>query len=86
MCHAARAHCALMGFNCSSMITRCFASLPGITPLGMSAMVGDHELTNLLLESSAELLSNERGDSPEDLARHMGHLRLLPELVPTLST
>lgn len=36
--------------------------------------------------SAKELLSNERGDSPEDLARHMGHLRLLPELVPTFST
>eukprot|EP00435_Cladocopium_sp_Y103_P038318 s2567_g10.t1 len=86
VCHAARAHCAFMGFNCSSMITRCFASLPGITPLGMSAMVGDHDLTKLLLESSAEMLSNERGDSPQDLARYMGHLRLLPELVPTFST
>ena len=40
----------------------------------------------VFVSAAKELLSNERGDSPEDLARHMGHLRLLPELVPTLST
>ena len=40
----------------------------------------------VFVSAAKELLSNERGDSPEDLARHMGHLRLLPELVPTFST
>ncbi|CAK9019528.1 unnamed protein product [Durusdinium trenchii] len=86
LCRAAGVHCAMMGFSASSMMMRYFASLPGITPLGMSALIGDLSLTKLLLESSAELIANDRGDTPEDLAKTMRHEALLPSLVPTFST
>ena len=86
LCQAARTHCAIMGFSSSSIVMRVFASWPGITPLGMSAMVGDRTLTHLLLEWSAELVANDRGDTPEDLAKRMGHSHLLSALVPCFTT
>ncbi|CAJ1372287.1 unnamed protein product [Effrenium voratum] len=65
--------------NCSNII-RLLASYPGITPLGCAALTGHSELVELLLEADADPLSNQRGDSPEDLARMSGHLDLLPML------
>ena len=61
-------------------MTRVFASMPGITPLGMAALVGAESMTNLLLESGAEPMANDRGDTPEDLAAANQHFHVLQSL------
>ena len=40
LCTAARAECALTGFQATSLMKRVFASMPGITPLGIFVIVG----------------------------------------------
>lgn len=79
-CRLARARVAMVGFPASTMMSRLRASMPGITPLGYAALVGCEELTKLFLEHGAESVPNERGDLPEDLARHNHHCHLLPLL------
>ena len=80
LCAVARAECAFNGFGASSLMTRVFASMPGITPLGMAALVGAESMTNLLLESGAEPMANDRGDTPEDLAAANQHFHVLQSL------
>ena len=53
------------------------ASLPGVTPLGVAALVGDESLVEMLLECGAEILANDRGDLPEALAATHRHVRVL---------
>ena len=48
-------------------------SLPGLTPLGGAAFVGDEALAQLLLDHGAVAQANDRGDLPEDSARLNGH-------------
>ena len=61
---AARAHTGLLGFGSGSISARRVAALPGITPLGTAAMLGDGELAQLFLEFGAQVLENDRGDTP----------------------
>lgn len=76
----ARARSALVGLESSAQSTRQWAGLPGATPLGMAASIGNEALLNLLLQKGATMATNDRGDSPEDLARASGHFHLLPSL------
>ncbi|CAE7199329.1 unnamed protein product, partial [Symbiodinium pilosum] len=68
-----------------NMITRWWASIPGMSALHFAAMLGHEPLTKLLLDHGAEIFPNDRGDSPEDLARMGQHYHLLP-LFSTFST
>ena len=85
LCATARAECALTGLEAASLMTRVFASMPGITPLGMAALVGAESVANLLLDLGAERLANDRGDLPEDLAAANQHPNVLQSLA-TFST
>ena len=53
-CQNARLRVALWGFEKCAAKTRFMASLPGITALGMAALVGDEALAELFLEAGAE--------------------------------
>ncbi|OLQ04603.1 hypothetical protein AK812_SmicGene12304 [Symbiodinium microadriaticum] len=56
----------------------------GVTPPRL--LCGGHEqLAQLYLDNGADLLPNDRGDTPEDLARYNQHYHLLP-LLATFST
>ena len=68
-----------------NMITRWWASIPGLSPLGYAAMLGHEPLARLFLDHGAECFPNDRGDTPEDLARISQHYHLLP-LLSTFST
>ena len=63
-----------------SIATKTLASLPGLTPLGAAALVGDEALSKTYLENGAENIANERGDLPEDLALANAHEHLRPML------
>ena len=76
VCRLARAQTALSGFSACAAKTRFFASLDGITPLGMAALVGDRRLTEMFLEHGAGEMPNDRGDGPEDLANANQHFQL----------
>ncbi|CAJ1372276.1 unnamed protein product [Effrenium voratum] len=80
ICKASTAYVSFMGYESRSMPVRFFASLKGLTPLGLAALVGDKGLTRLFLEQGAEMTPNARGDGPEELARANEHLHLLPML------
>ena len=79
-CRVARAYQALVGKEATPFRIRCFAILPGLSPLGTAAFIGDPDLLQLLLDFGAEAKANSCGDFPEDLARDNGHLHLLPIL------
>ncbi|CAE7270046.1 unnamed protein product [Symbiodinium pilosum] len=85
ICRQARLRTAFYGFANCNMTTRLWASFAGITPLGYAAMVGHEQLTKLFLKYGAESFPNERGDTPEDLARNNHHYHLIP-LLATFST
>ncbi|CAE7246569.1 Alpha-latrotoxin-Lt1a [Symbiodinium microadriaticum] len=84
-CRAARAKLAVVGFENCNVLTRLGACMGGISPLGYAAMVGHEQLAQLYLDNGADLLPNDRGDTPEDLARYNQHYHLLP-LLATFST
>ncbi|CAE7479088.1 unnamed protein product [Symbiodinium natans] len=77
-CRLSRVQVAIFGYSNCRKMARLMASLPGISPLGCAAMVGNSELVELFLEHGAELSQNDRGDWPEDLARMNNHYNLLP--------
>jgi len=79
-CLRARVSAALWGLEGCTVYQRQMASLPGATPLSIAAVMGDQSLVRLLLEHDAEHIANDRGDTPEDLARAAGHTDLLPIL------
>ena len=80
-CQACRVYEAVVGTSRSSFRTRCFALLPGISPLGIASFIGDPDLVQFLLDFGADSsVPNTRGDFPEDLAAANGHLHLLPIL------
>ena len=79
-CLKAQICARLHGLDGCGVYHRQLASLPGATPLSIAAVMGDKALVQLLLEHDAEHIKNERGDSPEDLARAAGHTDLLPIL------
>ena len=79
-CLRARISVALWGLEGCTVYQRQMASLPGATPLSIAAVMGDQSLVRLLLEHDAEHIANDRGDTPEDLARAAGHTDLLPIL------
>ena len=70
----------ICGFASCSIATKTLASLPGLTPLGAAALVGDEALSKVYLEYGADNVANERGDLPEDLAFANAHEHLLPML------
>ncbi|CAE7865948.1 unnamed protein product [Symbiodinium necroappetens] len=70
----------IFGFASCSIATKTLASLPGLTPLGAAALVGDDALCRTYLGYGAENIANDRGDLPEDLALANAHDRLLPML------
>ena len=80
LCQSARVRAALWGFDSCATKTRFLASLPGITPLGMAALVGDEALAELFLEAGAEVIPNDRGDTPDVLAAANHHTRLAASL------
>eukprot|EP00435_Cladocopium_sp_Y103_P054470 s306_g17.t1 len=74
ICRSSQVCAALFGFQSCSTRTRFWASLPGLTPLGVAATAGDEALVKLLLESGAKWdMPNDRGDLPSDLALANGH-------------
>lgn len=74
ICRSSQVAAALFGFQSCSTRTRFWASLPGLTPLGVAATVGDEALVKLLLETGAKWdLPNDRGDLPSNLALANGH-------------
>ena len=76
---AARAYFHVVNLGCSSMMSlKVLASLPGLTPVGFAALLGDSAVTQVLVDAGAEMLTNERGDSPSDLAMANLHEGLLP--------
>mmetsp|Transcript_46082 Transcript_46082/g.109532 ORF Transcript_46082/g.109532 Transcript_46082/m.109532 type:complete len:588 (-) Transcript_46082:94-1857(-) len=79
-CLRARVSAALWGLEGCTVYQRQMASLPGATALSIAAVMGDQRLVRLLLEHDAEHIANDRGDTPEDLARAAGHTDLLPIL------
>ncbi|CAE7706212.1 warA [Symbiodinium sp. CCMP2592] len=79
-CLRARVSAALWGLEGCTVYQRQMASLPGATPLSIAAVMGDQNLVKLLLEHNAEPVANDRGDTPEDLARAAGHTDVLPLL------
>ncbi|CAE7327132.1 unnamed protein product [Symbiodinium sp. CCMP2592] len=79
-CWIAQARVAMRGFGHCSIVVKTMAALPGLTPLGAAALIGDEGLARLLWENHAEVLANQRGDLPEDLAIANGHDHLLPLL------
>jgi len=84
-CTKSQVAVATLGYSACSTQTRFQANCPQITPLGMASLVGHEELTRLFLDFGADLLPNERGAVPEDLAAMNGHTHLLP-LLATFST
>jgi len=79
-CLRARVSAALWGLEGCTVYQRQMATLPGATPLSIAAVMGDQRLVKLLLEHDAEPVANDRGDTPEDLARAAGHTDVLPLL------
>lgn len=79
-CLRAGVYTALWGLH-SSNYQRTMASMPGATPLAVAAMMGDKKLVQTLLDKDADVeIPNNRGHTPEDLAREAGHTHLLPIL------
>ena len=77
----ARAYFSVVSFQRSSLMSiKVFASLPGLTPLAFAALLGNVALVQTLLDAGAELLANDRGDTPADLAGANLHEDLLPLL------
>ena len=76
-CMRARVCAALWGLENCGVYQRQMASLPGATALSIAAVMGDQEQVKVLLKNDAEHLANDRGDTPEDLARAAGHTELL---------
>lgn len=74
---AASLHAAFMGVEDGSYLKKLLVSLPGLTPLGGAAFVGNQALAKIFLEHDAEVTRNDRGDLPEDLARLNGHVNML---------
>ena len=70
----------LWGLEGCGVYQRQMASLPGATPLSIAAVMGDQALVQVLLENDSEHVANDRGDTPEDLARAAGHTELRPLL------
>jgi len=82
---AANLHAAIMGgLEDSSILKRLLVSLPGLTPLGGAAFVGNEALAKIFLQHDAEITRNDHGELPEDLARLNGHVNLL-ELLQTFT-
>ncbi|CAE7218198.1 Ank3 [Symbiodinium sp. CCMP2456] len=79
-CRCARIVAALAGFENGSYVTRMLASIPGITPLGTAAFIGDEHLCQILLDHGADMRPNERGDTPESFAIVNRHDHLIPHL------
>ena len=78
---AARAYFHVVNLECSSMMSlKVLASLPGLTPVGFAALLGDGAVTQVLVDAGAEMLTNDRGDSLSDLAMANLHETLLPSL------
>ncbi|CAK9020384.1 unnamed protein product [Durusdinium trenchii] len=69
-----------IGLEQSSTLVRTWGSLPGMTPLHAAALVGNSKLVRSLLEYRAQLLMNDRGNLPHELAQACGHTHLLPLL------
>lgn len=74
---SARAKVALLGRENCAPWTRDFASMPGLTPLMKSTMSGCEEISELLLQHGARVLPNDRGETPQDLAKAQGHYNVL---------
>jgi len=85
-CLRARASASFWGLERCGVYQRQMASLPGATPLSIAALMGDRALVQLLLDNNAEPGVNDRGDTPEDLARAAGHTELLELLSFSSST
>lgn len=82
-CELAEVKVLQNGLANSSTLVRTWSSLPGLTPLGCAALVGDSSLVRLLLQARAEASMNNRGDLPYELAEACGHRHLLPLLETT---
>eukprot|EP00913_Durusdinium_trenchii_P005336 g4979.t1 len=86
ICGLSQSRANLCGFDACPARTRFFASLPGLTPLGIAASVGSETLVNLLLEHRAEPEQpNGRGDVPRYLALANGHKHVYALLEDTFS-
>ncbi|CAJ1350314.1 unnamed protein product [Effrenium voratum] len=70
---ASQLRAALFGLESCDARTRFFESLSGITPLGMAALMGDHDMAVFLWANGAGLLANDYGYMPEDLASMNSH-------------
>ncbi|CAE7612740.1 Ankyrin repeat and protein kinase domain-containing protein 1 [Symbiodinium microadriaticum] len=70
---AMKAQTAIWGLSACGSKARCLASLPGITPLGAAALVGDETLTGLFLDLGARSAPNDMGSLPEELAQANRH-------------
>ncbi|CAE7212188.1 warA [Symbiodinium sp. CCMP2592] len=84
-CRCARLVSALAGFENGSYVTRMLASIPGITPLGTAAFIGDEHLCQILLDHGADMRPNARGDTPETFAIVNRHDHLIPHLATFLT-
>ena len=84
-CRASQLKVAMLGYQACPAQTRFEASAPGITPLSVAALMGNEALVKVFLDFGAEMIANERGDLPEDLASMNGHTGLLP-ILATFST
>eukprot|EP00913_Durusdinium_trenchii_P003364 g3113.t1 len=73
---AARAQVALFGREACSFPTRETAMLPGETSLLKAASLGHEEMTEALLRHGAEMVPNDRGETPQGLAEANGHYHL----------
>lgn len=79
-CLRSRISASIWGLENCGVYQRQMASLPGATPLSIAAVMGDKALVEVLLEHDAQQIPNDRGDTPEDLARAACHMDLLPIL------
>ncbi|CAJ1372278.1 unnamed protein product [Effrenium voratum] len=70
----------MTGLQKASRSVLLMSSLPGVTPLGILSWAGNEQMARLLLDHGAEMLPNDMGHSPEDMARLTGQLHLLPHL------
>jgi len=73
-------YASVVGLASCAIATRTLAALPGLTPLGAAAMVGDESLCKVYLEYGAESIADGQSILPEDLASAFGHEHLLPML------
>jgi len=85
VCQEAIKEVAVLGRQKSTYFNRTFSILPGLSPIGQAALVGDVRITQLLLDFKADAsVPCDIGLFPEDIAEENGHDHLLPLLLVSL--